>query len=213
MYDRSHRPRLEADISRLRSLLLADARACNLRPRNPRLLMLAGLPGCGKSSFAREVTRRCPFLVVESDRLRKVLVRVPEYTPDEHSRVFRACHRLIDEFLDLGYPVLFDATNLTERNRRPVYVIARKRKVPLAVAVVVAPPEVARERLRAREAGLDRDAWSDAGWDIYCRMAPAWEPVKRPHILVDTSGDITPALNHVRHWAGEFPDNEELPTR
>ena len=110
-------------------------------PRNPRLLMLAGLPGCGKSRFAREVSLRCPFLVLESDRLRKALVGAPEYTPGENGRVFRACHRLIDEFLGLGYPVLFDATNLTVRNRRPVCAIARKRGVPLAVAVATAPLE------------------------------------------------------------------------
>ncbi len=202
MDDRSRPPRLEADVSRLRSVLLSDAHEFNQPPRNPRLLMLAGLPGCGKSTFAREVTLRCPFMVLESDRLRKVLVGAPEYTPGENGRVFRACHRLMDEFLDLGYPVLFDATNLTERNRRPVYATARKRGAPLAVAVVTAPPEVARERLRAREAGLDAATWSDAGWDIYCRMAPAWETVKRPHIMVDTSRDMTAALRRVLDWAG-----------
>lgn len=182
-------------------MLLANARASNVRPRKPRLLMLAGLPGCGKSNFAREVTARFPFLVLETDRLRKALAGKPEYTPQEHSRLFRACHILIDEFLAQGYPVLFDATNLTERNRRPVYAIARKRGVPLAVAAVTAPLDVVRERLLARDGGLDPDSWSDAGWEVYCRMAPAWEPVKRPHILVDTSGDITPALRLALDWA------------
>ena len=183
-------------------LLLSDARDLDLRLGGPRLLMLAGLPGVGKSAFAREVTSRCPFLTLESDRLRKVLVPQPQYTPDEHRRVFRACHSLLDELLGQGYPMLFDATNLTERNRRPVYAIARKRGVPLAIAVVTAPPEIVQQRLRDREAGLDPETWSDAGWDIHSRMAPAWEPVKRPHIAVDTSEDITPALRRVLDWAG-----------
>ena len=164
--------------------------------------MLAGLPGSGKSTFARAVVSRLPFLVLETDRLRKALVDKPEYTPGENGRVFRAAHLLIDEFLGRDYPVLFDATNLTERNRKPVYAIARRRGVPLAVAVVTAPPEVTRQRLEDREAGLAPDTWSDADWAIYQRMAPAWEPVKRPHILVDTSGDIAPALRQVLDWAG-----------
>ena len=184
----------------MRELLLADVRAANLRPGSPKLLMLAGLPGSGKSRFAREVTSRCPFLTLESDRLRKSLVGKPEYTPAEHRRVFDACHRLLDEFLSRGYPLLFDATNATERNRRPIYAIAQKRGSPLAVAVVTAPPGVVRQRLRRREAGLDPETWSDAGWNIYSRMAPAWEPVKSPHILVDTSGDITPALRQALDW-------------
>ena len=180
---------------------MADARELGLTPGDPRLLMLAGLPGSGKSSFAREVTARHPFLVLESDRLRKTLVPRPQYTAEEHSRVFRACHRLINEFLDQGYPVLLDATNLAQRNRRPVLAIARKHNAPLAIAVVSAPPEVVRRRLLEREAGMDPVTWSDAGFDIYTRMAPTWQPVRLQHIAVDTSGDITPALQQVLHWA------------
>ena len=195
------RPTPDDDAARLRTELLSDARDSGLRPGSPRLLMLAGLPGAGKSAFAREVSSRRPFLTLESDRLRKSLVSEPQYTPDEHRRVFRACHRLLDELLGQGYPLIFDATNLTERNRRPVYSIVRKRGVPFAIAVVNAPPEIVRQRLRDREAGLDPETWSDAGWDIHSRMAPAWEPVKRPHIFVDTSGDIAPALRQVLDWA------------
>ena len=169
--------------------------------------MLAGLPGSGKSTFARALISRRPFLVLESDRLRKMLVGSPEYTPDEHRRVFRAAHRLADEMLGIGYPVLFDATNITERNRRPLYAIARKRDVPLAIVATAAPAEVVQRRLEERLAGLDPGTWSDAGWDIHCRMAPAWEPVKRPHILVDTSADISQALRRVLDWAGgKAPD-------
>ena len=195
------RSRLSSDLELLRSLLLDDARALDIRPGDPRLLMLAGLPGAGKTSFASRVTSLIPFVVLETDRMRKMLVGKPQYTPDEHSRVFPAYHQLIREFLAKGYPVLFDATNLTERNRRPVYAIARKLGVPLAIAVVTAPAEVARKRLGDREAGLDPETWSDAGREIHAKMAPAWVPVKRPHILVDTSWDTTPALQQVMEWA------------
>lgn len=181
--------------------MLEDVRALSVHPGDPRLLMLAGLPGSGKSTFAAEVTSRVPFVVLESDRMRKKLVGNPQYTADEHSRVFRACHRLIHDFLANGYPVLFDATNLTERNRRPVYDIARKLGVPLAIAVLTASTDVVRERLGDRETGLDPETWSDAGWEIHARMAPAWVPVKRPHIMVDSSGDTTQALLQVVEWA------------
>ena len=201
MEARAYRSRLEDDVDRLRALLLEDARTAGLQPEKPLLLMLAGLPGSGKSTFACAVTSHVPFVVLESDRLRKALVGSPEYTGEEHSRVFRACHRLIHEFLARGYPVLFDATNLAERNRKPVYAIARKAGAPLAIAVVTAPTDVIRRRLGDREAGVDPAAWSDAGWEIYSRMAPAWVPVKRPHILVDTSMDTGPALQQVLTWA------------
>ncbi len=194
-------PAPDDDAARLRTALLADIRAVGLRPGNPRLLMLAGLPGTGKSAFAREVASRCPFLTLESDRLRKTMAARPEYTAAENRRLFDACHWLISEFLRQGYPLLWDATNINERARRPVYDIARRRGAPLAVVVVTAPPETVRQRLRDREAGLDPETWSDAGWDIYSRMAQAWEPVKRRHLSVNTAGDITPALRRALAWA------------
>ena len=165
--------------------------------------MLAGLPGAGKSTFAEKVNAQHPFLTIETDRLRKALVPEPEYSPAEHYRVFRACHKLMDEFLGEGYPVLFDATNATERNRRPVYAIADERRAPLAVVVLSAPPKVIRQRLLKREAGGGPGTWSDAGWAIYSRMASTWQDVRRPHIMVDTSGDINPALRQVLEWAKE----------
>ena len=201
MDGRPNRNGLNADVSRLRSLLIADARRSGVAPGAPRLLMLAGLPGSGKSTFARELSAHYSFVVLESDRLRKTLVARPQYTADEHSRVFRACHLLIDEFLGKGYPVLLDATNLGQRNRRPVIALARRHDVPLGVVVVTAPPEVVRQRLVDRESGSDPDTWSDAGVAIYDRMAPAWQPVMRQHFEVDTSRDIAPALQMVLDWA------------
>ena len=194
------RSTFNADVSRLRSCLLTDAKSAGVLPNNPRLLMLAGLPGSGKSTFARQVTSHQPFLVLESDRLRKILVARPQYTADEHSRVFRACHRLLDEFLAQGYPVILDATNLGQRNRRPVLSLARKHNVPLAIVVVTAPPDLVRQRLAQREAGLDPCTWSDAGVEIYSRMAPAWQPVRSEHFELDTSRDTAPVLQRVLAW-------------
>lgn len=192
----------DADAACLRGLLRGDARAGGLRPGNRRVLMLAGLPGVGKSDFARRVSAGCPFLVLESDRLRKALFARPEYTAGENRRLFDACHRVMGEFLGLGYPVLLDATNARERDRAPVYAVARRYGAPLAVAVVTAPRGVVRERLRRREAGLGAGGWSDAGWGVYCRMAAGWEPVRGAHFWVDTGREVGPVLRRVWRWAG-----------
>ena len=163
--------------------------------------MLAGLPGSGKSTFARHIVSRHPFLVLESDRMRKILVARPQYSAEEHGRVFDSCHQLIDEFLAQGYPVMLDATNLGQRNRSPVLDIARKRNVPLAIVVVTAPDGLIRQRLTQREAGGHTGTWSDAGVAVYARMAPAWEPVRLDHFEVDTSQDTGPVLQKVLDWA------------
>ena len=161
------------------------------------LVALCGLPGTGKSYFARKLTEFIPLVVLESDRLRKLLVMEPRYTPDEHSRVFNACHSLIEDLLYQGRRVLFDATNLTESFRQPLYRICDKLSVPLILVRFTAPQEVVRHQLEERAKGLHPGNYSDADWFIYRRLSPYEEPVGRRHLNVDSSNDVSPSLETV----------------
>ncbi len=189
---------LRQDIDLLRTTLDRDRRTLNLDAVGPPwLVVLCGLPGTGKSHFAKRLTARRPFLVLESDRLRKVLFVSPSYTPDEHARVFAACHHLIEEYLALGCRVLFDATNITESFRRPLYEISERLSVPLMLVWVTAPRGVIRRRLADRAAGRDPATYSDADWQVYSRLQPYEEPLTRYHLKVDSSTDNTPVLDRI----------------
>lgn len=163
----------------------------------PSMIVLSGLPGTGKSHFAKELGKRLPLLVLESDRLRKVLAPNPKYTRGESARLFAACHLLIEEYLLQGRLVLLDATNLTEGFRQPLYEIADRVSVPVFLARLTASREIVRRRLSDRGAGMHPSDYSDAGWRIYSRMYPHEEAIARPHLNVDSSGDISAALDEV----------------
>ena len=165
------------------------------------LVALSGLPGTGKSHFARELTKQLSFLVLESDRIRKLLVYKPEYTGEEHSRVFAVCHLLIEDYLAKGRRVLFDATNLTEAFRRPLHLICQRLSVPLLLVWCTASQDVVKARLAEREAGLHAGNFSDAGWSVYCRLAPYEEPIKGPYFTIESSGDIVSVLDEIARLA------------
>ncbi len=189
---------LSRDLAILRRVIAGQRKErgdCN--NTGPFLLMLGGLPGTGKSHFSRQLCRRIPFLVVGSDRMRKALVRRPEYTREEHIRVFAACHNLLAELLAGGSRVIFDATNLTDGFRQRAYDIAEESRAPWLIVWCTAPEKVIRRRLQARQAGRNSANYSDADWEIYCRLLPGTEPVRRPHLRVDSSKDITPQLDAV----------------
>ena len=162
---------------------------------NPVLIVVSGLPGTGKSSFSNRLAERVPVVVVESDAMRKAMVPSPLYTAEESARLFQAIHGLIDLLLERCVPVLLDATSLVEADREHLYQIAGRHSAKVILVRVEAPPEVVRQRLERR--AKDAHGHADADWEVYQRMRPSQEPIRRNHMVVDTSGDIGPAVEKI----------------
>lgn len=163
----------------------------------PAFIIVSGLPGTGKSYFSSQLAGRLPFIILESDALRKTLFPSPAYSSLENSRLFQAIHHLIEGLLKKGIPLILDATNLSERYREHLYSIAERLPVKLILVRVEAPPEVVYQRLKARSAGTDSANKSDADWTVFQKMKPAVQQIRRNHFAVDTSRDITPVLDKI----------------
>jgi len=163
----------------------------------PTFIAVSGLPGTGKSYFCSELAERLPFVIVESDALRKVLFSSPSYSSQESSRLFRALHLLIERLLKKGISLILDATNLSERYRERLYNIADRLEVRLILVRVEAPPQVVYQRLKTRLEGANPGNKSDADWRVYQRMKSTVQEIRRNHYAVDTSRDITPVLDKI----------------
>lgn len=189
---------LEEDVSKLESCLgpLPPPRA------RPFLVLVSGLPGSGKSYFSRELAKRYPLAHLNSDVLRRRLFAPPTHGAAESARLFAAVHVLLARLLSRGVSAVLDATSLKEAHRRPLYDIAERSGAGLVVVQTEAPPEVAWQRLEARPGGADRGDFSEATVAVYDRMSREAEPIERPHVRVDTSKDISPALQEVVRTLG-----------
>ena len=163
----------------------------------PAFIAVSGLPGTGKSYFCHKLAERLPFIILESDALRKELFPQPCYSPEESTRLFRALHLLIERLLKRGISLILDATNLSERFRERLYSIADRLGVRLILVRVEAPPEVVYQRLKVRQEAASPENKSDADWAVYQRMRATAEEMRRNHYAVDTSRDITPVLDKV----------------
>lgn len=163
----------------------------------PVLIVVSGLPGTGKTFFSERLADLFPCAILETDFLRRLLFGRPAYTAQESARLFDACHRLIEDLLSQGIPVILDATNLVESHRMRLYNIADRADAKIVLVRVEAPVETVRQRLLARASVADGEAHSDADWSVYKKMRPSAEPIGRAHYAVDTSRDITPVLDKI----------------
>lgn len=150
--------------------------------RRPCLVLVAGLPGTGKSTMARELAARAEFTVIRSDLVRKELAgRVDGdrteaafgegiYTPEWDDRTYAECLRRAEEIVFGAGRAMVDATFREESRRRLFLDAARRWGVPARLLICRAGADVVRRRLDRR-----RDDASDAGWVVYQEAARRWE--------------------------------------
>lgn len=153
----------------------------------PTLVLTAGLPGSGKSTFVRRLAPAIGATILESDALRRLLYERPQHGATESRRLFGAIYGATRRLLSAGVSVVIDATNLRESERLPAYEIAAATGARLAVLYFTAPEAVVTERLERRLADTERLDASTAGIEVYYRMADREEPPARRHWRIDTS--------------------------
>ena len=197
--------RAEAErIARRAFGLACDAASEDLPPL---LLVICGLSGTGKSTLAAELGRRRGWEVLSSDATRKAMEGLaPEarataaldqglYAPEVTRRTYERLARDAGAMLAASRTVIVDATAQSAWQREVLAGAAQATGSLFLLAEVRASDAVVRARLAARS--TQRDAVSDAGWDVYLAQKARWEPIGAPgwtHLVVDADAPVPDAL-------------------
>jgi predicted kinase len=167
----------------------------------PTTIIVSGLPGTGKSFFCQRLGERLPYVILESDVLRKKLFTNPVYSAEESAYLFRTIHCLMENFLKKGIPIILDATNLNRKHRERLYNIADRYHARIIIVQTKAPSEVVQKRLKKRVTDKHNGDNSSAYWSFYQNIKPTVEKIERHHFTVDTSKDITPVIEKIAREA------------
>ena len=90
----------------------------------PKLFILAGIPGCGKSTWAYRFFK--PHQIVSSDAIREEKWPNEPYKPERNEEVFAVFHNRIVQGLESGTHVVADATSLSSIARARLRSIAER---------------------------------------------------------------------------------------
>lgn len=145
-------------------------------------IIVCGLPGVGKTTFAKNLAPQIRAVILSTDKIRKELIPSPKYDRKERKLIYDILILLAKYLSKADVNCIVDATLIKERSRHEI----KKELDPITknfhIIECVCPENIILKRLRGR-----RNDYSDADISIYRKMKKFYEPVKEKHITVDTS--------------------------
>lgn len=117
----------------------------------PKLILLVGLPGSGKTTYAKMYHAA---VHLSSDAIRKELYG-DESTQGDPAEVFHIMQQRAIEALNNGQDVIYDATNITRKDRVCIINVCPK-FATIEARVIWAPIEMCIERDTARERSVGK---------------------------------------------------------
>lgn len=156
------------------------------------VIVVAGLPGVGKTTVADIFTDRVGGVHLRSDSIRKELFDEQRYSAPESEATYSALFKRASIALVEGRSVVLDATFDVEIRRDYARHIADRADVPSLFVAVECDPETVKRRIADRN-----DDASDADFAVYEQKRRNFDPIQRDHRTIDNSGSLDETRSQV----------------
>lgn len=169
----------------------------------PLLVILVGIPGSGKSYFAKQLAPELGAVRLNGDSMKAAIygsyeiIRAKNLIKEANQRGFAAIDYATEEVLRAGHSVVYDANNNKRVIRDKHRALAARQDAVAVVAWIRVPEAVAKERATTREKTTDQPMFDAALFD---------DVMKRQSANFDTPG----ADENCIEIDGTLPFKEQL---
>ncbi len=164
------------------------------------LIVMAGLPGTGKSTLAHHMADVLAAIVLDKDVIRAALFPPAwvEYTTEQDDFCMSIMFQVSAYVLRKNphQDVILDGRTFS----RHYQVMALKRfteelQTPLRIIECVCSDDTARQRLEEAASGKERHLAENRDYTLYLEIKERFEPIDEPKLVVNTNEDLARCLD------------------
>jgi predicted kinase len=169
------------------------------------LIIVAGLPGVGKTTLCKIIKKKLKCRFFSSDDYAKKKDLFNRLKNKSHEQMDKIRLDFYDEkinevkkLLKRNRVLVMDAAFDKEKLRKKFYKMIRGINGKITIIKVVAPDNLIRERIVNDTSGKGNKAVKAFGrLEMYKKIKREWEPIRRKYFVVDSSRSIEPQINSI----------------
>lgn len=145
------------------------------------MIMVMGLPGTGKTTFANALAERLSFEHINSDEVRADISKMGQYSLEDKRIVYQEMLARTENLIQAGKSVILDATFIREDFRNPFLELAKNSGTQVFLIRISANEGVVEDRLTHPR------PLSEADYEVYRQLDKQWESLQLPHLSLYSS--------------------------
>lgn len=166
------------------------------------IIMVMGLPGSGKSFFARHLSAAIKANYMGTDEIRRQLGLMGKYRRPSKFKVYEVMLEQAENYLLKGQTVVLDGTFYLKAIRGKVAAMAKKHDALLIPVLVGAEEALIKERLSKPRTD------SEADWEVYQKLKGEFEPLEGTFLSLRSDNEnieamLDQAIQYINLYYGE----------
>ena len=160
--------------------------------------MITGLPGTGKTTFARALAEKLEVRHLNTDMIRDAMGKRGQYDEATKADIYRELFKQAEAELQARRSVIVDGTFYQRSLRADFEEMGKRLEAPVFWIEIKAAEEVIEERVR------EKRAYSEADFEVYLKIKAQYEPLESPHLILRSDElEIAEMVEHAVTYLNE----------